>query len=206
MRKFWRKLKAAIRNKFLAGVLVLIPIAITVYVVRLFITFFDKIVNPFLEPLIGFHIPGLGLIISILAIYLLGLFATNIIGRTLFGLFEKWLNYIPLVRTIYQTTKQILGAFSFSQSGFEKVVFIEYPRRGVWTLGFVTGETVGKDGTEFYSLFIPTTPNPTSGWALFVPKGDVIPSRMSVEQGLKTLISGGSIAPPKMNLSGQSPK
>lgn len=199
MSKFWKKFKTALRNKFLAGILALIPIAITIYIVKLFIIFFDNIVSPIIDPFLGFHIPGLGLIVSLITIYLLGIFITNVIGRTLLNFFEKWLNYIPLVRTIYHTTKQILGAFSKSGSNFEKVVFLEYPRKGIWTMGFVTGQTTGKDGTKFYSIFLPTTPNPTSGWMLFIPKDEVIPSAMSVEQGLKTLISAGSIAPSKMN-------
>ncbi len=200
MSKFWKKFKKALRNKFLAGILALIPIAITIYIVKLFIIFFDNIVSPIIDPFLGFHIPGLGLIVSLITIYLLGVFITNVIGRTLLSFFEKWLNYIPLVRTIYHTTKQILGAFSKSGSNFEKVVFLEYPRKGIWTMGFVTGQTTGKDGTKFYSIFLPTTPNPTSGWMLFIPKDEVIPSAMSVEQGLKTLISAGSVAPSKMNL------
>ena len=200
MSKFWKKFKKALRNKFLAGILALIPIAITIYIVKLFIIFFDNIVSPIIDPFLGFHIPGLGLIVSLITIYLLGVFITNVIGRTLLSFFEKWLNYIPLVRTIYHTTKQILGAFSKSGSNFEKVVFLEYPRKGIWTMGFVTGQTTGKDGTKFYSIFLPTTPNPTSGWMLFIPKDEVIPSAMSVEQGLKTLISAGSVAPSKINL------
>ncbi len=200
MSKFWKKFKTALRNKFLAGILALIPIAITIYIIKLFIVFFDNIVSPIIDPFLGFHIPGLGLIVSLIIIYLLGVFVTNVIGRTLLSFFEKWLNYIPLVRTIYHTTKQILGAFSKSGSNFEKVVFLEYPRKGIWTMGFVTGQTIGKDGTKFYSIFIPTTPNPTSGWMLFIPEDDVVPSAMSVEQGLRTLISAGSIAPSKVNL------
>jgi len=200
MIKFWKKFKKALRNKFLAGILVLIPIAITIYIVKLFIIFFDNIVSPIIDPFLGFHIPGLGLIVSLIIIYLLGIFITNVIGRTLLNFFEKWLNYIPLVRTIYHTTKQILGAFSKSGSNFEKVVFLEYPRKGIWTMGFVTGQTTGKDGTKFYSIFLPTTPNPTSGWMIFIPRDEVIPSAMSVEQGLRTLISAGSVAPSKINL------
>ena len=93
-----------------------------------------------------------------------------------------------------------MSAFSFTQTGFERVVFVEYPRKGAWTLGFVTGQSTGMDGTEFIHLFIPTTPNPTSGWALFVPEDEVIPSEMTVEQGLKALISGGALTPPVMKL------
>jgi len=200
LRQIWTTFKTNIRNKLVAGVLALIPVVVTYYFLRAFIGFFDRIVSPIIDPYLGFHIPGLGLIVSLSAIYVLGLFITNILGKSLLGFFEKWLNYIPLVRTVYQTIKQITSAFSFTQTGFERVVFVEYPRKGAWTLGFVTGQSTGADGTEFIHLFIPTTPNPTSGWALFVPEDDVIPSEMTVEQGLKALISGGALTPPMMKL------
>ena len=200
LRQIWTTFKTNIRNKLVAGVLALIPVVVTYYFLRAFIGFFDRIVSPIIDPYLGFHIPGLGLIVSLSAIYVLGLFITNILGKSLLGFFEKWLNYIPLVRTVYQTIKQITSAFSFTQTGFERVVFVEYPRKGAWTLGFVTGQSTGADGTEFIHLFIPTTPNPTSGWALFVPEDDVIPSEMTVEQGLRALISGGALTPPVMKL------
>ncbi len=198
--KIWTPVRTNIRNKLVAGTLALIPIVVTYFFLKAFIGFFDRMVSPILDPLIGFHIPGLGLIISLLAIYFLGLLLTNILGRSLLTLFEKWLNYIPLVRTVYQTTKQVASAFNIKQTGFERVVFVEYPRSGAWTLGFVTGQSKGKDGTVFLHLFLPTTPNPTSGWALFVPEEDIIPSEMSIEQGLKALISGGAVAPAVTNL------
>ena len=200
LKKIWTHIRTSMRNKLVAGTLALIPVVVTYYFLRAFIGFFDRIVSPIIDPYLGFHIPGLGLIVSLLAIYFLGLFITNILGKSLLSFFEKWLNYIPLVRTVYQTIKQIMSAFSFTQTGFERVVFLEYPRKGAWTLGFVTGQSTGMDGTEFIHLFIPTTPNPTSGWALFIPEDDVIPSEMTVEQGLKALISGGALTPPVMKL------
>jgi uncharacterized membrane protein len=196
----WKNVKTNLRNKLFAGILTLIPVVITVLVIRAIITFFDNIVSPIIDPRIGFHIPGLGLIVSLILIYLLGLLITNVLGRSLFGLFEKWLNFIPLVRTVYQTTKQIMSAFSLSKTDFQRVVYVEYPRKGIWTLGFVTGTAVGKDGSKFFTLFLPTTPNPTSGWALFVREDEVISSDMTIEEGLKAIISAGSIIPPQINL------
>jgi len=199
MQPMVNKIKIDIRNKLLAGVVTLIPIAVTIYMFRVFIGFFDGIILPLFDRLFGFHFPGLGFLLSLILLYLLGQMMTHILGRRMFALFERWLNYIPLVRSVYQTTKQVLSAFSFSASGFEKVVFLEYPRRGVWTIGFVTGESVSPDGQEYYHLFVPTTPNPTSGWAQFIPKDQVIPSDMTIEQGLKAVISAGSITPRQMN-------
>lgn len=189
------RLKGSLRNKLIAGVLALMPIAVTYYFIRLFISFFDSIVSPLIDPAIGFHIPGLGLVVSLLLIYLLGVLVTNFIGKRLLGLFEKWINYIPVARTIYQTTKQVLNALSFSKSGFEKVVYVEYPRRGTWTLAFVTGKSQNEAGIIYLSLFLPTTPNPTSGWVLFVPEEDVLPADLTIEQGLKMIISGGAVLP-----------
>ncbi|MBO8130314.1 MAG: DUF502 domain-containing protein [Candidatus Marinimicrobia bacterium] len=199
MSSFLKKVRVQIRNKILTGVLALIPIAVTIYLIRLFVEFFDNIVSPIIDPYIGFHIPGLGIVVFFIILYILGLFVSNLLGKKLLLLIEKWLNYIPIAGTIYRTAKQIVYAFSVQGKGFEKVVFIEYPRSGIWTIAFVTGESVGKDGAEFYNLFVPTTPNPTSGWALFIPKEDVIPSEMTIEQGLKALISGGAVAPQKMS-------
>lgn len=206
IKEVWAKVRTSVRNKLIAGILALIPIVFTYFFLKAFVGFFDRIINPILEPYLGFHIPGLGLIISLAAIYFLGLFITNILGRSLLAVLERWLNYIPLVRTVYQTSKQIASAFSLTQTGFERVVFVEYPRSGAWTIGFVTGQSKGKDGTVFVHLFLPTTPNPTSGWALFIPEEDVIPSEMTVEQGLKALISGGAVTPPITNLCKTAPK
>ncbi|MDD5766256.1 MAG: DUF502 domain-containing protein [Candidatus Marinimicrobia bacterium] len=206
MKPIWPQIKISLRNKLITGIIALIPIAVTVYFFKLFINLFDNMVRPALDPLIGFHIPGLGLVISILIIYLLGVVMTNVLGKAIFQLFEKWLNHVPLIRTVYQTTKQILGAFSMSKSGFERVVFVEYPRKECWTLGFVTGNSVGKDGKKFVNVFLPTTPNPTSGWALFIEEKDVLPSEMTIEQGLKVIISGGAIAPQQLNIVGEKKK
>jgi len=201
----WQKWKISLRNKILAGIIALTPAILTIYFIKIFITFFDNIVSPVLDPLIGFHIPGLGLIVAIVFIYLLGLFITNILGKSLLLTFEKWVNHIPVVRSIYSTTKQVLNAVSFSKSGFEKVVFIEYPRKNIWTIGFLTGETKNHDGKRFYSIFLPTTPNPTSGWVLFVPEDEVFPSEMSIEQGLKAVISAGAILPTEVNFGATIP-
>ncbi|HMA61907.1 MAG TPA: DUF502 domain-containing protein [bacterium] len=201
MGKIYKKVKTSVRNKLLAGVITLIPVVITVYVIRLFINAFNGIVspvvNPFIKQILGTEIPGLALIVAIVLIYLLGLFTTNYIGRRLIEKLEQWLNYIPLVRTVYGTVKKIISTFSFSSEDFEKVVFLEHPRKGIWSMGFVTGETEGADGTTYYNIFLPTTPNPTSGWMLFIPRDDVVPANMNVEEGLKTLISAGSIGPEK---------
>jgi len=196
---WWQKWKTSQRNKIIAGIIALIPVVLTIYFIKLVISFFDRIVSPVLDPLIGFHLPGLGLIVALIVIYLLGLFITNFIGKSLILLIEKWLNYIPIVRTIYNTSKQVMNALSFSKAGFEKTVIVEYPRKNTWAIGFLTGEVSDHNGKRFLSIFLPTTPNPTSGWVLFFPEDEVYSSDMNVEQGLKAIISAGAILPPKLN-------
>ena len=204
MKKFWTKIKKSLRTKFLTGIFTLIPIVLTIYVFRLFLSFFDNIVGPAVDPMairyLGFKIPGLGLIAGLFLIFLLGVFTSNIVGRSFIHYLENWVNQIPLIKTVYSTSKKILTAFQMNQEGFEKVVFFEFPRKGIWSMGFVTGETIGKDNTKFYSIFLPTTPNPTSGWMIFLPQTDVVASNLSVEQGLQTLISAGTLVPEKMNI------
>lgn len=208
MNKLYKKVRNSIRNKLLTGMLTLIPLVITIYVVRAFITGFNgmvaPVINPFIKQVLGTEIPGLAIIVAIIMIYLLGLFTTNYIGRKLIDKLESWLNYIPLVRTVYGTVKKIISTFSFSSEDFEKVVFLEHPRKGIWSMGFVTGETTGADGTIYYNIFLPTTPNPTSGWMLFIPKTEVVPANMNVEEGLKTLISAGSIGPQRKPIKNRS--
>ncbi len=203
MKTFWQKIKKNLRTKFFAGIFTLIPIFLTIYVFKIFLGFFNSMVGPVLDPLmlkhLGFKIPGLGLVTGLFLIFLLGLFTTNIVGRSFINLMETWLSRIPLIRTVYSTSKKIMDAFQLNQEGFEKVVFFEFPRKGIWSMGFVTGETTGKDGTKFYSIFLPTTPNPTSGWMIFIPQNDVMPSNLPVDKGLQTLISAGSIIPDEMN-------
>jgi uncharacterized membrane protein len=203
MKTMWPKFKKSFRTKLFAGIITLIPIIVTIYVFKIFISFFDNMIGPVLNPLmiryLGFKIPGLGLVTGILLIVLLGIFTTNIVGRSFIHMLENWVDKIPMIRTVYSTSKKILNSFQISQDSFEKVVFFEFPRKGIWSMGFVTGETLGRDGTKFYSIFLPTTPNPTSGWMIFVPETEVIPSNLPVDQGLQTLISAGSIVPEKMN-------
>lgn len=187
-----------LRRIFLAGILTAIPAYITFQVLQFMFGFMDRILAPYLERLIGAHIPGLGLLMMLVSLFLLGLLVTNFLGQRLYSWFEKILLKIPFVSTIYTTTKQIVQTFSpENRSGFRDVVWLEYPRKGIWTLGFVTGTTQSQDGIDCYNIFIATTPNPTSGFVLFVPKADTIPSGMTIEEGFKLLISGGMLAKDK---------
>ncbi|MEE2876693.1 MAG: DUF502 domain-containing protein [Candidatus Neomarinimicrobiota bacterium] len=184
-----------LRGKIVAGLVTIIPIFATVWILTLLFNFFDGFAAPLLDSL-QFHIPGLGVIIALLFMYLLGILVTNFLGRKLVSIGESLLRRIPLANTIYGTVKQITQSVSgASNRAFQKTVLINYPRAGIWTMAFVTGESKDANGTPYYHLFVPTTPNPTSGVMVFIPQSNAIDSKLSVEEGLKAIISGGMLAP-----------
>jgi len=197
---------AIFRRYFLAGILVTSPILITVYVTWLIITFIDAQVAGLLPNSLDFtkqlphQIPGLGLIISIIVITFIGAITPGFIGRTLLKVGERVLDNTPVVRSIYGAIKQIMETvMSTNSERFREVVLVEYPRKGIWVIGFVTGETKGEvqslNKETLINVFIPTTPNPTSGFLLFLPKKDLIYMKMKVEDAVKMVISGGIVTP-----------
>ncbi|NOZ02983.1 MAG: DUF502 domain-containing protein [FCB group bacterium] len=188
------------KNKILAGLFAVAPVALTFYILKGLFSFLDKLTAPLLKQF-NVQIPGLGMILTLVLVYLLGLFVTNVLGRRLFSWGEKILTTIPLVNTIYNTIKQITQAFTGNTNRtFESVVYLEYPRKDLWTMAFVTGESKDQEDREYLHLFIPTTPNPTSGFFIMIPKGDAIPANIKVEDGLKAVISGGMLAPKLHNV------
>ncbi len=203
------KLGAKIRAYFFTGILVTAPVAITLYMAYKFIIWIDRLVNQLLPPqykfdaILPFTIPGLGLVILVLALILVGMFAAGFLGKFFLRLGE-WIVYkVPLISSIYSVLKQIFETFfSTKTQAFSKVVMLEYPRKGIWILGFVSSELKGevkdKFDQEMLNIFIPTTPNPTSGFLIFVPKKDTIELDMKVEDGIKFVISGGLVEPENM--------
>jgi len=180
-----------IKRRILAGLIALMPIMATYWIIRLLFDFLNRLAEPLLK-LVGIEIPGLGIILTILFIFVIGLFVTNVLGRTILKWSEIIVARVPIVSTIYNSIKQITGAFSGSAAkSFQRVILIEYPRKGLWTMAFVTNESKNKKGDIFYHLFVPTTPNPTSGVFIIVPKKDAIHPNISVESGLRTIVSGG---------------
>ncbi len=185
----------SLRRIFITGILTAIPAYITIQLLLFLFRFIDQFLAPVVVRFIGFSIPGLGLVLMVVFIFLLGLFVTNFLGRRLYAYFENFLLKVPVVSSIYNTSKQIVQTFSpDSRKAFQKVVWLEYPRRGLWSLGFVTGASQSGDGEAYYNIFIATTPNPTSGFVIFVPQADAIDSNMTIEEGFKLLISGGMIS------------
>ena len=190
-----------VRNNFIAGVVVLIPIGITLYLTLFFIKISSKILPNEINPnhYLPYNIPGLEILISVLIITLIGWISLSFIGKKLFNFFESILNKIPILRTIYSAVDQLIETFTKTKSNKKNVVLIEYPRKGVWAVGFATKENTGiikdKTGQDLINVFVPTTPNPTSGFLLMFPKSDVIYLDISFEEASKFIVSAGSTNP-----------
>ena len=181
----------SIKRRIFAGLIAIVPIAVTFWILKFLFIFLDSFAAPLLKQ-VDIEIPGLGIILTLLFIFILGILITNVLGKTIFSWGEKILDKLPFVNTIYNTIKQITSAFSSSTvKSFEQVVFIQYPRKGLWTMCFVTNQSKNENGESFYHVFVPTTPNPTSGVFIIVPQKDAIHPDISVEDGLKAIISGG---------------
>ena len=191
------------RNYILTGLFSIFPLAVTYTIINWLFIFFSKpgkkIINyffganssPVIENMVGF-------ILTFIFIYFIGVIVSNVLGKKIYSIFEKILAKIPLVSYIYNTIKQITDTLSISQKqAFKKVVYIEYPKNDIWTIALVTGESKDSSNTEYYQIFVPTTPNPTSGFMLYVKKKDTIKTNMSIDEGLKIIISGGMLAPEK---------
>lgn len=193
------------RRYFVAGLLVWLPLVATYFVLSVSIRFIDRtllLLPPKFRPenLIGFEIPGLGVILTVLLILITGLIVANFFGRKLVSAWESLLSRIPLVSSVYGAVKQITSSlFSDASQSFREVVLVEYPRRGLWMLAFVTGDTPKKFqeliGGSMINIYVPTTPNPTSGYYLMVPPDEIIRLDIPVEVGLKMILSAGVVNP-----------
>ena len=189
------------KHYLITGLLSILPIALTYWIVLKLFQFFSnpgaKIVAIIFKDNVPQYIPELaGFILTISFIYLMGLLISNVFGKQIYAWFEKILSRIPFVNTVYRTIKQITSHLSGpDRQAFKKVVFIEYPRKGIWTLSMVTGESKNENGEIYYHIFVPTTTNPTSGYLLYIPQKDTRQTDMSIEEGMKIIISGGILAP-----------
>ncbi len=205
MGKIFQKL----RRDFLTGLVVLIPIVLTVYLVWSVISFIDKVVIPIIPPkynpldAFDIYIPGLGVFLFVITTTIIGSIASGFLGRQAILLGEKILSRTPVINTIYNSIKQIIQAiFKTDGTNFKQPCLVEYPRKDVWAVAFISTETFGEIKQKInlgslVTVFLPTTPNPTSGFMLFVPKSDVILLDMSVEDAAKLIISAGLVMPEK---------
>ena len=213
----FRKVMHFLEKNLFAGIIVILPITVTVFIIRFFVVSLNSIMlNPLairLKPYLLQEEQRLFLakvvvfIAALLIIIFIGIMTRIIIVRKTFSFFEKFLYKLPMVNKIYGAIKEISKAFlGNKKSGFKKVVLVEYPRKGIYTIGFVTSESmiafsVSEDSRDLVSIYVPTTPNPTSGLFIMVPRGDVKALDMSVEEALKVVISAGAIAPPNREIS-----
>ena len=196
---------ANLRKYLIAGLLVWLPLAATVFVIRVLINLMDRtilLIPPEWRPenVLGFSIPGFGVIVGIFILLITGMFAANLFGRRLVSFWESILGRIPLVRSIYSSVKQVTETiFSSNSKSFRKVVLIEFPRKGAWSVGFMSNRGMQKaidaTGQELISVFVSTTPNPTTGFIMMVPPGDVIELNLSIEEAFKYIISMGVVVP-----------
>lgn len=194
-----------LRRYFFAGLLVWVPLIVTLVIIRFLVDVLDftiLLLPPAWRPeaFLGFNVPGSGVVFAVVVVFLTGLIAANIVGRKLVDIGEAVVERIPLVSSIYSAVKQLLKTVLHDGGqSFRRVVMVEYPRRGLWTLGFQTnvgvGEVQRQTDQEVITVFIPTTPNPTSGFVIIAPREDVIFLDMSVEDGLKFVMSLGVVAP-----------
>lgn len=201
-------LLSRLRSSFLTGLVVIAPVALTIWLIWTAIGWIDSVVLPLVpydvqpEKYIGINLRGIGLIIFLVFTVIVGWMAKGILGRSLIAFAESFVERMPVIRSIYSGVKQIAETvFAQSERSFEKACLIQYPRKGIWAIGFISteakGEVAREAGTDdtLLSVFVPTTPNPTSGFLLFFPKGDVIELDMSVEDAAKLVISAGLVYP-----------
>jgi uncharacterized membrane protein len=201
-----RQLATSLKNYFLTGLLVILPIFVTVYIVLFLVRGMDALARfiptKYLPEALLHYIPGLGLILAVILISAVGLLTRNFAGRKVVQFWEDMVDRIPLVRIIYSGVKQLLEAFFVQQTNaFRKVALLEYPRRGTYVIGFITGESKGeiqrRTSKKMINVFVPTTPNPTSGFYVLVPEDELIILDMTVEDAFKLIISGGIFSPPE---------
>lgn len=187
-----------LRGRFATGLFVVIPLGITIFILKFLFNFADGILGAHMDALITFvskreiHFPGLGMLTGAVVIYLTGLLATNVLGTRLLRWGDRLLSRIPLVKSIYTSSKQLTQVFKEGKTSYRRAVFVEWPRKGVRAVGFVTAEVV-RDGERLVVVYVPTMPNPTSGFALFFREDEVTESGMTVEEAVKFVVSGGMV-------------
>jgi len=197
---FWGRLGKKLRRQFLTGILVIVPIGATILILVWIFTTIDNILQPAVRSVWGHTIPGVGFGITIVLIYLVGIIASNVGGRRLIHYGESLLAKVPVFRLLYSGIKQILESFSApGKAGFLQVVLVEFPRKGMMTIGFVTNESSDESGKKLLNIFIPTSPNPTSGFLQIAGEAEVIRTNISVDDALKMVVSGGKVSPKEVS-------
>jgi len=194
------RLRRKFRAAFLTGILIVVPLGATVLILVWMFSSIDDVLQPIIRSVVGRTIPGVGFGITIALIFVVGVIASNVGGRKLVQYGESLLARVPLVRQLYTGIKQILVSFSTpSEAGFLRVVLVEFPKKGMRAIGFVTNESYDKSGEKLLTVFIPTSPNPTSGYLEIVREPDVVHTDISVDDALKMILSAGKVSPKEIN-------
>ncbi|MEK6558581.1 MAG: DUF502 domain-containing protein [Planctomycetota bacterium] len=197
------------RKRMITGLILILPVYVTFFVVKFLFGFVGGTLSPVIKKalqLLGFALPKtsldefiitfLGLILTFISLYFIGIFAANFVGKSIIKYFENLLTKTPIIRNIYSSVKQILHAISLpGKQAFKRVVLVDFPREGVKSVGFVTGSTKHNNGKEFINVFVPTIPNPTTGFLIFVSEDSITDTNLTVEEAFKLLFSGGVLAP-----------
>ena len=200
MRHGWKLRRAQVSRSlwrnFVTGLIVLTPIAATILIMKWLFDAIDGILEPVVELIFGRPIAGIGFAVILIVIYLTGLVVATVLGRRAVRFSESLMTKVPMVSQIYNTTKQVVDSLTLSQKGaFKEVVLVEFPRPGMQTVGFVTNRVVDGSGHELLNVFIPTAPNPTSGFFQMIPPGNTSRTNLSVEEGMKLVLSAGMVSP-----------
>jgi uncharacterized membrane protein len=208
-----KKFLKHLRAKIFAGILVILPIGITILVLKFVFNTLDSILAPLIPDINvflfqhPFHLPGLGIVSFFLLLYLIGLITTNVLGRKLIGWGDRLFTTIPLVKNIYASSKQLTDAFSASRRGsFRQAVFVEFPQEGNYVLGFVTNELTDLEGQTKVTVFVPTAFIPPQGFLLFLPKEKLLPSQLTIEEAIKAIMSVGMVTPHTLSVPLSGPK
>lgn len=197
---FLRWVGRKLRAYFLAGILVTVPLGLTVWIILWIFNGVDGFLQPLIERIFGHHIPGVGFGVTVFLIFIIGIIASNVLGRRLLRYGESWLTKVPLANYLYNGIRQIVQAFAApDKTGFMEVVLVEFPRKGTRTLGFITNETPDESGSKLLNIFIPTSPNPTSGFLQIIEENQVIRTKLSVDEALRMVVSGGRVSPKEVS-------
>lgn len=203
-----RIVKDIIKRQFLSGVLVIVPLILTYVVLRFLFEAIDGILSPVIFRLLGYNIPGLGIVITLLLILLAGTLTRNFLGDRLYKVWERILGNIPIIRVVYNATKQLVEAVTLPNvKSFKEVVLFEYPRKGLYTMGFATSrvllETTASGPRKMVGIFVPSTPTPVTGFVIFAPEDEIITLNITIEEAVKLIVSGGIVSPPTLTDSGR---
>ncbi len=192
-KSFGRRVGTRVRRDFIIGLLIVIPLGVTIFILEWSLSLIDNLLQPLIRVVHGNDIPGLGLAVTIAFVFIIGAVASNVFGKRLINFLETPLHRIPVLRTIYVGTKQILESFSSSEKkSFRQVVLVEFPSKGIQSVGFVTNITRDAAGNKAYYVLIPTAPNPASGFLVIVKEEDIIPTKLSMDDAIAIIVSAGT--------------